>query len=530
MSTGTHPPARGAAARPAAPAGAVPVRATPERPVLPAGHGQVAPSRVSILAPRTRIDVALPADVPLADLLPTLLDLAGETARGSTGHHDPAGDDDHADPTGWTLAPLGQAPAASDRTLASLGVLDGDQLVLRRRADAAPPPLFDDVVEAVAEATPASFRAWSPAWARRLGVVGLAPGPVLAAAALVAAGRGAGTAGGVATAVVAGVLAVGCLALGAVCARVVDQPAAGAVLAGGGALLAAVCGLAAVPTTGGAGPLTAGMAAPHLLLAAVLAAVVSGLALLALGTASRSGLAALVAVLLAAALSAVVTAVAVVLDASGPGAAAALAAGAGAVAMVALALLPRTTIALARLPLPQVPASAEELADDPGVVEQAVLERRADRAHAAMNGLVAGCGVVVVGAVAVLAALPAPGLRGPAGTALAVLLVALLALRARTYANGLAAAVLLVAAVLGGLAVGVGAITTTDSRVALLVVVPLVALAAAAGALVLGVATPGRRFSPVARRAVDVLEAVGVAAVIPVALAVMDLYSVVRLW
>ena len=30
-------------------------------------------SRITIVAPRTRMDLALPSDVPLADLLPTLL-------------------------------------------------------------------------------------------------------------------------------------------------------------------------------------------------------------------------------------------------------------------------------------------------------------------------------------------------------------------------------------------------------------------------------------------------------------------------
>ena len=131
---------------------------------LPAGSAApiTAASRVSVLAPRTRVDVALPPDVPLADLLPVLLDMTGESGAGARGG-------------AWTLAPLGQGPVDPSRTLASLGVLDGDQLVLRRRADAAPPPLFDDVVDAVAEATPASYRAWGPGLAGVLGLCGLAP-------------------------------------------------------------------------------------------------------------------------------------------------------------------------------------------------------------------------------------------------------------------------------------------------------------------------------------------------------------------
>ncbi|WP_345425460.1 type VII secretion integral membrane protein EccD, partial [Actinomycetospora chlora] len=224
-------------------------------------------------------------------------------------------------------------------------------------------------------------------------------------------------------------------------------------------------------------------------------------------------------------LLAVATGVATVAEA---GDAAGLAAGAGALALVAAALLPRTGIALARLPLPRVPGSAEELADDPGVAEHADIERRADRAHAALSGLVLGCGVVTAGAVTVLALSPVPGWRGVAGWVLAALLTVLLALRSRTYANGVQAVALLVCALLAGAGLLVGWLLVAPPPVAALAV-PAVALAGGAVALVLGVVVPRRRFSPVARRAVDVLEAIGIAAALPIALAVMDLYTAMRL-
>ncbi|MEJ2865999.1 type VII secretion integral membrane protein EccD [Actinomycetospora flava] len=477
-------------------------------PSLPAGAGAVAAaSRVSVLAPRTRVDVALPPDVPLADLLPVLLDMTGESGS-----------------TGWTLAPLGQSPVDPARTLASLGVLDGDQLVLRRRADAAPPPLFDDVVDAVAEATPASYRAWGPGIARVLGLCGLALGLAGAVLALVVVGRAPGTAGGLGTAAVAGVAALLALAFAAVCTRVLDETGAGSVLAAGAVALAAVAGVAAVPWSA-PGPLTATSGAPQLLLGAALAAAVAAVCLLALGRAGRTGVAALLGALTAAVLLVVAAGVATVVDA---GDAAGVAAGAGALALVASALLPRTGIALARLPLPRVPGSAEELADDPGVAEHADIERRADRAHAALSGLVVGCGVVTAGAVAVLALAPVGGWRGVAGWVLAVLLTVLLGLRSRTYANGVQAVALLVCALLAAAGLLVGWMLAAPPLVAVLAV-PVVSLAAGAGALVLGVVVPRRRFSPVARRAVDIAEAIGIAAVLPVALAVMDLYTAMRL-
>jgi hypothetical protein len=47
-------------------------------------------------------------------------------------------------------------------------------------------------------------------------------------------------------------------------------------------------------------------------------------------------------------------------------------------------------------------------------------------------------------------------------------------------------------------------------------------------ALVTGVVVPRRRFSPVLRRSVDVVEAVLIASVLPLALGVMDFYRTVR--
>jgi hypothetical protein len=47
-------------------------------------------------------------------------------------------------------------------------------------------------------------------------------------------------------------------------------------------------------------------------------------------------------------------------------------------------------------------------------------------------------------------------------------------------------------------------------------------------ALALGVVLPSRRFSPVLRRSVDVIEATLIAAVLPLALGVLDLYNTFR--
>ena len=108
------------------------------------------------------------------------------------------------------------------------------------------------------------------------------------------------------------------------------------------------------------------------------------------------------------------------------------------------------------------------------------------------------------------------------------LLTLLLALRSRTYANGAQALALLVCSLVAAATLAAGALAAVGPGVPALGFVA-VALALGTVALLLGVAVPGRRFSPVARRAVDIAEAVGIAAVLPVALAVMDLYTAMRL-
>jgi len=49
-----------------------------------------------------------------------------------------------------------------------------------------------------------------------------------------------------------------------------------------------------------------------------------------------------------------------------------------------------------------------------------------------------------------------------------------------------------------------------------------------AAALVLGVIFPEQRFSPPLRRTVDILEAIFIASVLPLALAVLHLYDTLR--
>ena len=445
-------------------------------------------SRVTVVAPRTRIDVALPSDVAVADLLPMVLDMAREVA--------PDGGAAHG---GWCLARLGDAAIDPSRTLGSLGIIDGDLLQLRRRAENPPPPLFDDVADAIAVAAPDTFRPWTEATARLLGRVAGGLALVTAAGAVLSAGPGP------AAAVVAGVGAVAAVAAGAVIARIYRDVVTGVLVAAGGLPLAFVGGLYAVP--GPVGP-------PSFLLAAVLTLVLAAGSIMVIGR----GITTFIAFATAAVLGSGAFLVATLLVGYP---AAGIAAGAATVAIGAVSLLPRLTIQLAKLPLPQVPGNAEDLQADTGLPDYAAIERRTAVAHEYLTGMIIGCGAVA----ALGAVVAATG--GTFGVIFAVVVVAVLLLRARSYANGSQAIALLAA----GLAAAVGLVLVwimVASPFVLLLFVFGGLIGGAALALVLGVVFPTRRFSPPLRRSVDSTEAILIASVLPLALAVMGLYQTFR--
>src|SRR5579875_1139370 len=95
--------------------------------------------RVVVIAPSTRVDLALPADVPIIDLLPMLLQYAGEIRDDGGGQHG-----------GWKLTRVGYGELEGGRTLRSLDVADGEVLRLVAREERELAPVFDDIVDAIA--------------------------------------------------------------------------------------------------------------------------------------------------------------------------------------------------------------------------------------------------------------------------------------------------------------------------------------------------------------------------------------------
>ncbi|MEU4656108.1 type VII secretion integral membrane protein EccD [Streptomyces sp. NPDC023723] len=112
---------------------------------------------LTVRAPRHTIDLAVPSDVPVADLLPTVLRYAGEDVEEHGLEHD-----------GWILQRLGGPPLDEEATLASLGLTDGETLHLRPHTEALPEVRLDDLVDGIASVTRDRLHDWSEAAARHL--------------------------------------------------------------------------------------------------------------------------------------------------------------------------------------------------------------------------------------------------------------------------------------------------------------------------------------------------------------------------
>lgn len=441
--------------------------------------------RVVVIAPSTRVDLALPADVAIIDLLPMLLQYAGELHEDGGGGHG-----------GWKLVRVGHGELDGGRTLRSLDVADGEVLRLVEREARVVVPIFDDIVDAVAAARTdrINTRSVNP---------GLGAGTVVAAlsvAALTLLYRGVS----VVDAYLAAGIAVVALGLAAAVSRGSGNRIVATATAAGALPLTMVCGLNAVP---------GGFGRWGVLLGASLALVYSLGAALALGTgtvvfaatsttALLTGLSALVAGL------ARVTPVQVV-------------AGTVAVALAAQSILPRLAVRLARLPLATVPTTGADLQGTDELGDLDDVSARARLAGEYLTGTQIGCAATIAFSTMLLA------VHGSAlSIALAATAALAMALRARSVA-GLGARVALLGSAVASGAVAAAAVTVSKASgrgTALLIA----ELAAAAVALFLATAPSRRPPSPQTMRLIDVLESALVVAVVPLAVGVMGLYSALR--
>lgn len=116
-------------------------------------------ARVTVATPTRRVDVALPEHVPAAELLPSLLRHAGDDLADIGEEHG-----------GWILRRIDGAMVDPTQTLAAQAVHDGEVLHLAPRQDEWPEIDYDDVVDAVASEARRQVRTWSSAATRRTAI------------------------------------------------------------------------------------------------------------------------------------------------------------------------------------------------------------------------------------------------------------------------------------------------------------------------------------------------------------------------
>jgi type VII secretion integral membrane protein EccD len=450
--------------------------------------------RLTICGPASRIELAVPAHVSIADLLPTFLDHLDPELATAGGGHD-----------GWVLQRLGEAPLDEDLGTAALGLYDGDVLHLRPRGDQLPPVDFDDLVDGVATATADRTDRWRPAMTRRL-VLGLV-GTVLALG--MAAAPMSGT--GPLTTLVAGVASVFLLLGAAAASRALGDRTAGVLLAIGSIGFTVVAGLA-LPV---AGPLTPSglLTPPGLLAAGAWAATMAVLARYAVGG--------VLAGLIATAFAMVLVGLGGLLVSFGvagvPGAAAIVLA----VVLALGAAVPMIASRFAGLHIAPLPSSGEEFQQGIDPEPSHLIIERTARAHDHLGALYSGLGVIATLCLVVLGTTP-----GISARVLAAVASLLLLLHARELLGVLARLAVFVAGTIGLTALSIDLTLGLPTTARPVVVAGSLVLAA----LLLAVARtlPGRRLLPHWGRIADLSHSAAAIAVIPLVLSVVGLYARAR--
>jgi type VII secretion integral membrane protein EccD len=445
--------------------------------------------RISVAGPRSRVDLAVPAAVPLARLLGALLRQAGEQVGpdGGVGHG------------GWVLRRPDGTRLDAARSLREQEVGEGDLLFLTHGRESDPPPLYDDVVELIGATGVRT--AWSGRESRRMAAV-LAGIAVLGAVLAVAGASGS----------VPGILALVAAVLMGGAGGLLSR-AFGDIPAGVSAevLAAPVAAVGAIKLLG-FGPGLAGLSAGHLLLAVVVIAAVGAIGPVVVGG-GDGVFAALITGSLLVAAGALVSLV------SGIDAARA-AALIVPLALTLTTLLPQLALNLARVPSPQVAGTADELERASGRLDFEEVTAKVAAARQLLSGMLAGTYFVATISVLILV-----GSRGVWSFVLGMVLLLLILLRSRLFRDAGQARMPWIA----GSVILFGTAWTLAFRYAgntgvLLGAVAPAAIVIVAVAGVAALASGRHKTSPRFSRMLDVCETVLLLGTIPLILAVWQVY------
>ncbi len=452
--------------------------------------------RVTVVGPRRRVDIVLPAYVPFAELFPTVLRYAG-TDLANVG----------LTRGGWVLQRLGQPPFHPGMTPQQVGLRDGEMVYLRPRMSQLPQLAFDDVADVIATGVNEQPDRWGPRTARGVGLAGGALALLAGAAALLLSGPP-WVLPSIAAAAVAAAVLVAAIAV----SRAVGDPGAGAIIG----YLALPYGFLAGLLAPARSAQLSHLGAQQLLAAFAALVLVSVIA----GAALADGLPVFFGIGGAALLGAIAAGVSVSVGAhhgaAGPAAVTV------AVALALTPLIPAVTFKMARVTLPPVPRDADDLRRDSLMVDgKKVLDRTAV-ADRFVTGVVAGIGLVAVGAEIALA------LGSGFITHLMCAAVAcVLLLRARVF-RGRAQRLWLMLPGFGGLALLalVASVPVNQPKMLAIALAPL--LAGAAIVIGVGLWLPDHQPSPFWGRAADIIDMLLIISLIPLALGVAGVFGYVR--
>jgi len=453
--------------------------------------------RVTVVAPNTRMDVALPDHVRLCELQSDLLQHAADGPGGEDVVEEGAGSG------GWVLSRLGGAPLDPNLTPAQHNIMDGEELFFTPITHAGPEAVFDDVIDAMATASGDRVGKWTTETSQLFGMIIGGLGLVGAAAAILFTG----TTAAMWTAFGLG-LALLCAAL--VFARALGQVREGTVVG----LLSTLFGFAGGSLTLGELATVSDINAPRLMVAAAavaLFAVVAGIGVPHTAPIFQSVAVAAAGLVAASALCTYIGA-----NAAEAGAVVA------ALFLGLIPAMPMLAFRVARLPMPTIPRSPQQLRSDTLKVDSELALRRSERADQHLAGMLAAA-AIVAGVCSVFLALHG---SFPA-TMLAALLTVLTLMRSRIFLTIRQRLPFLLAGVMGmsSLALSIWVFADADDRFIDTTVV-LVLLATIAISYVLGIA--GKRISPIWGRMVDIFEVLLFIAVVPLTLWVWNAYWWVR--
>lgn len=434
--------------------------------------------RVSVHAGTVVVDLALPAALPVATLIPSIIDILDSVHPFAA----PAA-------TRYQLSRPGSAALPASTTLAQNDIRDGTVLILSQSAAVIPAPRWDDLATAVAATLDTASPTWSRQAARLTGAVTAGCITVIGCLVIV---RNPLSTNALSTSVVAATAASVALSAAVFAQRAYRDQVASLTLSLVATAFAAVAGLLAVPGPPGV---------PHVLLAATTTAGTSMLAMRVTGC----GVVTLTALSCFAA-TAALAALASVISTAPPHVVG------SASALLSLGLLEgstRVSIALAGL--------SPHLSPTRDPAGKAI---RADHWLTSLSAAFAASAA----AGAIITVLTTGGALRFGAITLAALTAALLLLRARSHIDRRRVLMFM----------GTG-IVTAGTTFAVLAAdrargpwIPAATATAAAAAIYLGFVAPTRSLSPVVRRGVEVLECLTLAAMVPLTCWICGLFSAVR--